>query len=152
MKRIFCLIFALMLLFSGCAGQQSLPESWDESWTVVSPGLAAEPLEGFEPKELNTALAVSGIYYATWAAGETREHVNEEGETAQVFDAQIYVLSQNFRSAEAAGKEAAAWTERAGTVYQLGETEILTLNGQEFTLLPLLSGSETNPYSRGYAA
>lgn len=152
MKRVFSLILALMLLLSGCGGQKPLPEDWDASWTVVSDRLAAEPLEGFELKEINTALAVSGIYYATWASGEAREHVNEEGEEAQIFDAQVYVLSQDFRNAEAARKEASGWTERAGTIYQVGEPEILTLNGQEFTLLPLLSGSETNPYTQGYAA
>ena len=140
MKRVFFLILALMLLLSGCGGQKPLPEDWDASWTVVSDRLAAEPLEGFELKEINTALAVSGIYYATWASGEAREHVNEEGEEAQIFDAQVYVLSQDFRNAEAARKEASGWTERAGTIYQVGEPEILTLNGQEFTLLPLLSG------------
>ncbi len=152
MKRAFFLILALMMLLSGCAKQAVLPEDWEADWTVVSSRLAAEPLEGFELKEINDALAVSGIYYATWASGKAREHVNEEGETAEVYDAQVYVLSQDFRNADAARKEAGGWTERAGTIYQVGEPEILTLNDQEFTLLPLLSGSETNPYRHGYAA
>lgn len=151
MKRVLFLIFALLLL-SGCGSQPALPEDWEADWTVVSPRLAAEPLEGFTLMEINDALSVSGIYYATWTAGEAREHINEEGETAKVFDAQVYVLSQEFRSSEAARREAESWTERAGTIYQVGEIEKLTVNGQEFTLLPLLSASETNPYTQGWAA
>lgn len=150
-KRIFCLLL-IALLLSACGGRQELPADWDENWTVVCPVLAVEPLDGFALHESNDALYLSGIYYATWITGDARSHTNEEGEEADIFDGQIYVIMQEYKSADSAKSGIAQWTAREKQTYETGEEASITCSGQEYTLLPLLNGSATNPYSRGAAA
>lgn len=151
-KRLFCWILAAALLLTGCGAQQELPSDWEESWTVVCPMLAVEPLEGFSLHESNDALYLNGIYYATWAAGEPRLHTNEEGEEAEVFDAQIYVIVQEYRSADSATDGIAQWIAREKQTFDAGEETQVTRAGQAYTILPLLRGSESSPYSHGAAA
>lgn len=150
-KRVFCLLL-IALILSGCGNQQERPADWAENWTVVCPVLAVEPLDGFTLHESNDALYLSGIYYATWITGDARSHTNEEGEDADIFDGQIYVIVQEYKSMDSAKNGIAQWTTREKQTYETGEQVSVTCSGQEFSLLPLLSGSETNPYSHGVAA
>lgn len=152
MKRYLCILAALAVLLTGCGREPALPGTWEPDWTVVSPDLAVEPLEGFALKEANDALAVNGIYYATWATGEARAHVNEEEEAAEIYDAQIYVLTMEFRSEKAARQGVQDWTTRAESTYETGEVLSVTAGEQAYTLIPLLSAGQTNPYSQGAAA
>lgn len=153
MKRIVIVMLSLTLLLSGCTGSQpELPADWLPEWTVVSPLLAAEPVEGFVLQENNDALSSEGIYYATWSFGTAREHTNEDGEKAQAYDAQIYLILKKCRSEEKAAEETDAWKGLEKQNYTLGEPVSALCAGQEFTVLPLLQGKETNPYSHGAAA
>lgn len=151
-KHVFCLLLITALLLSGCGAKQELPADWKEDWTVLCPLLAVEPMEGFSLREINDALYLNGIYYATWVTGDPRSHTNEDGEEAEIFDGQIYVILQEYRSADSASSGIAQWLTREKQTYGTGEEAAITCSGQEFTLLPLLSGSETNPYSHGAAA
>ena len=151
-KRILAFVMLFALLLSGCGAKQELPADWEESWTVVSPLLAVEPMEGFSLHEINDALYLNGIYYATWVTGAPRSHTNEDGEEAEIFDGQLYVILQEYRSADSASSGIAQWLTREKQTYETGEEDSITCSGQEYTLLPLLSGSETNPYSHGAAA
>lgn len=151
--RIFCLLLSTMLLLSGCGSREpQRPAEWEDSWTMVSPILAIESPTEFALNEANDTLSVSGIYYATWVTGEERSHTNEDGESATVYDAQVYVLVQEFRSGEQAEKEATQWAERAKQSYETAPADTLDQDGQRYTLLPLVSGSESNPYSHGITA
>lgn len=152
-KRLLCTALMIVLLLSGCsAAQKEVPADWEESWTVVAPLLAVEPLNDFRLNESNDALYASGIYYATWVTGESRPHTNEDGEAAEIFDGQIYVLVQKFQNADSAKSCVGQWTAREKQNYAFGEEFEVTCGDQEFTVLPLLSGSQSNPYSSGAAA
>lgn len=151
--RIYSLFLIAALILSGCASREpQRPADWEESWTMVSPLLAIGPLPDFSLNEANDTLSVSGIYYATWVTGDGRSHTNEDGESATVYDAQIYVLVQEFRTAERAEAEAAQWAERAKQSYETAPEADLEQAGQPYTLLPLVSGSASNPYGHGIAA
>lgn len=154
MKRIWLIpILVLTLLLSSCGAEQTaLPADWETDWTVVGPLLAVELLDGFELNESNDALYLSGIYYATWVTGEAREHTNEESESANIYDGQIYVLLQEFRDQEAAETEVGIWQAREKQTYETGEISSVACGDQDFEIIPLLSGSESNPYSKGIAA
>lgn len=153
MKRIVPVLLVFFLILSGCGGQEpQRPAQWEESWIMVSPLLAVETPEEYALNEANDTLSVSGIYYATWVTGDERNHTNEDGESAMVYDAQIYVLVQEFRTNEKAIKEATQWAERAKQSYETAPVNTLEQDGQQYTLLPLLSGSESNPYGHGIAA
>lgn len=153
MKRLSLFFLTITLILSGCGSQKSQrPANWNDSWTIVSPILAIETPAEFSLNEANDTLSVSGIYYATWVTGDERSHTNEDGESATVYDAQIYVLVQEFRTGEKAEKEAAQWAERAKQSYETAKPDTWEQDGQQYTLLPLASGSESNPYGHGIVA
>lgn len=156
MRRIWicALLAALALLaLAGCEGSGGKGDpDWDEDWVQLAGYVGIEPVDGFTLDESNDTLSVSGLYYAAWTSGEGQAFSNAEGKEATVYDAQIYVLLEECRSAEAAGKAVGEWTAREEETYEVGETETKTFGTQDFALLPLLSGSEDNPYTHGTAA
>lgn len=150
-RKIFALFLALSLLLCGC-GSESLPAHWQEDWTVVSPFLAAEPMEGFSFGESDDILGLSGVYYAAWTNGDPRPFTNAEGEETSIFNSQIYVVAQECPTEADARQSITAWIAREKQNYETGEEASVTVNGREYTLLTMLSGSEGNPYGFGCAA
>ena len=152
MKRIaLALILALVLVLAGC-GSDTSQTNWDENLTVIAPFLAAEPMEGFDFGESDDVMGIGGVYYATWTNGDAREFTNAEGEETVIFNAQIYVVAQECRTAEEAQQNVAAWKSREKQNYQVSEEDSVTLNDRDYTLLTMSSGSEDNPYGFGMAA
>lgn len=153
MKRIWILALLGALLLTGCGRAAEDPHpDWDGSWTRIGEHIGVEPLEGFELNEYNDAMSIYGIFYSTWTSGEARETTNAEGESASVYDAQIYLLLEECGSTEDAENDIGAWTAREKQSYETGEAQEIDVAGQNFRLLPLLSGSADNPYIRGAAA
>lgn len=150
-RKVFTLILVLSLLMVGC-GSEANQTNWDESWTVIAPFLAAEPMEGFAFGESDDVFGISGVYYAAWTNGEARSFTNAEGEDTVIFDAQIYVVAQECRTEEEAQQNISAWKTREKQNYQVSEEDSVTLNDRDYTLLTMSSGSEGNPYGFGMAA
>ena len=151
MKRVFIMIFTLLLFLSGCGG--SAPQAdWDESWTVIAPFLAAQPMEDFTFGESADTLGLGGVYYATWTNGDARDFINTEGQETVIFNSQIYVVAQECRSEEEAQRSIAAWKAREYQNYQVSEEFGITLNDRDYIMLTMISGSEGNPYGFGAAA
>lgn len=153
MKRIW--IFALLaaLMLTGCSSaDQELPPGWDENWVRIADLVGVGPLDGFELNESNDLLSVSGLYYATWTSGDGQDFVNADGKEAIVYNAQVYVLLEECRSADAAKKAVETWITREKQSYETGNADTKSLGGQDFEILPLISGNEGNPYTHGTAA
>lgn len=150
-QKILALFLILSLLLCGCSGD-SRPADWQDDWTVIAPFLAAEPMEGFDFGESNDMMGLSGVYYAAWTNGDARAFTNAEGEETTIFNSQIYVVAQECATEADAKQNLAAWMVQEKQNYETGAETTVTLNGLEYTLLPLLSGSESNPYGFGCAA
>lgn len=159
MKRfaMFLLAGVLCLGLTGCAGP--LPpekaadgQNWNEDWVTVGQIIGVDTPEGMDPRENNEALAANGMYYATWSMGEAVPCVNEDGEDAELYGAQVYLLLSGGKSAEEAENILAQWQELAKQRYVVGETDTQTHNGQEFTIITYTFDSESNPYARGVSA
>ncbi len=152
MRRLWILALIAALALTGCGKPEETHPDWDESWVRIADYIGVEPLEGFTLNESNDALFMSGLYYATWTSGNGRDFVNSEGEKAVVYDAQIYVLLEECRDPEAAEEAVGTWTARERHSYETGEACTKTFGTQDFTVLPLIAGSEGNPYTHGTAA
>lgn len=153
MKRIW--IFALLaaLMLTGCSSaEQDLPPGWDENWVLIADYIGVEPLDGFTLNESSDLLSVSGLYYATWTSGDGQDFVNADGKEAIVYNAQVYVLLEECRGADAAKKAVETWITREKQSYETGDADTKSLGGQDFEVFPLISGSEGNPYTHGTAA
>lgn len=152
---IICLL-AICVTLAGCS--QLPPEqaadglAWDESWVTVGSVLGVDTPEGWTPRENNDALAANGMYYATWSAGEAVPYVNEDGEDAELYDAQVYVLLAGYDAAEKAGEAMEKWLAMAESQYAVTGTYTGDYNGQTFTVLTYTYDSESNPYARGASA
>ncbi len=149
--KVLSLLLAVSLILCGC-GSDSLPADWQEDWAVIAPFLAAEPMECFVFGESDDILGISGVYYAAWTNGDAREFTNAQGETTTIYNSQIYVVAQEFPTEEEARTALNQWLAREKQNYETGAESTATFGGQEYTILPLLSGSENNPYGFGCAA
>lgn len=149
MKRTLLPLIITALLLTGCAGVAADP--WPEGVDPISSRLGATAVAGFTLNESNDILSFSGLYYATWTLGEGKTISNADGDEAQIFDAQIYVVVKECANAEKAEQNVQSWMAREQEVYTATAPEENTFSGQSFRTLTLLSGSKTNPYAFGAA-
>lgn len=156
------LLLALLLslqMLSGCAARADAParpDWWADDWFTMDGILAVEPWDAFRPDESNDALAPAGLYYATWVSGEGRAIVNDAGDDAAVYDAQIYLLVKVCGSGAQAEEEVRSWMSRESSNYETGDVFTQFLSDERFEqayqVLPLLEAGEDNPYRNGAAA
>ena len=151
------LAVALCMGLAGCASS-SAPETaadggpWDESWLTVGGVVGVDTLKGIDHRENNEALAVNGMYYATWSIGEGEPYTNADGEEATLYDAQVYLLLAGHRSGQEAENTLSQWMDLAQRQYTVSRTAEESHNGQDFTVITYSLNSETNPYARGVSA
>jgi len=150
-RKLIPLIFVLSLVFCGCGSSAKHPD-WAGDWTVIAPFLASEGMEDFTFGESADTLGLGGVYYATWTNGDKRDFINAEGESTVIFNSQIYVVAEECRTEADAEQSLTAWMAREGQNYSCGETYELTVEGQTYTILPMLEGKAGNPYPFGCAA
>lgn len=159
MKKWMAMLLAgaLCLGLTGC-GTALPPEKaadgldWDKNWVTVGEIVGVDTPDGMESRENNDALAANGMYYATWSIGEAEPYTNEDGDEAQVYDVQVYLLLGGYKSDKEAENTLAQWKDMAQLQYQIGQTVEETHNGQDFTVITYAFDSEDNPYARGASA
>lgn len=155
-KALFALLLAACVCLAGCT--QPVPrqaadgEAWDEDWVNVGNVVGVETPEGMTPRENNDALAASGMYYAAWSIGAAEPYVNEDGDEAQLYDAQVCLLLAGYDAAGKAEDSASEWLDMASGQYAVEGTSTESYNGQEFTVITYTYASETNPYTHGASA
>lgn len=153
-RTALCLLGLLCLTGCGATAPETAADGtgWNEEWVTVGNVVGVETPEDLTPRENSDALSAKGMYYATWSLGEAEEVLNENGESAQVYDAQVYLLLAGYDSTAKAEEAAAEWLEMASGQYAVETTDSETHNGQEFTVVTYTYTSETNPYARGASA
>lgn len=154
MKKLFALLLSLLFTLSltGCyespaAAADGTP--WNESWELIGTVMGVEaPGNGLALMDNNGALAAMDMFYATWTIGEPVTILNEDGDEAQVYDAQLYLLADGNQTPEEAAQTIESWISR----YNVHDTRSVTCNGQDYTLVTYYFTSETNPYAGGISA
>lgn len=159
MKKTVAMILAgvLCLALTGCTSapppaQAADGSPWDENWVTVGNMVGVNAPEGMDSRENNEALAANGMYYATWSMGESQPYTNEEGEDAELYDTQIYLLLRGCQSAKDAENTLSQWKDMANRNYIIDSTTEETHNGVDFTVITYTFEPESNPYARGASA
>jgi hypothetical protein len=146
---------AAVLLFSGCA---STPETtttgdaWNEDWTQIGTNMELEVPKKLTLLDNKEALAADGLYYATWVDGDSVPYENSDGETVDLYDAQLYLLVNECDSQDDAEKSCATWLAAAKDNYDVLSEKEIVCNGQTYTLLSYNCIGEDNPYDHGVSA
>ena len=154
MKKLYTALLVLLLLLSlaGCYESPAAAADvtpWEESWELIGTVMGVEaPGNGLTLMDNNGALAAMDMFYATWTIGEPVTITNEDGDEAQSYDAQLYLLADGNQTPEEAGETIESWISR----YNVLDTRSATCNGQKYTLVSYSFASETNPYTRGVSA
>lgn len=98
------------------------------------------------------ALAGDGLYYASWRIGESEPYENSDSDTVNLYDAQLYLLLEEFANDEKAQENMDAWLDRGRSNYQVSTEEEIVYNGQTYLVLTYTFQNENNPYARGVSA
>lgn len=154
-KILFTLLLAACVCLAGCAQIPTAAAdgaAWSDEWVTVGGIMGVDTPVGIDHQENNDSLSIKGMYYATWSIGEAEPYINEDGDEAQLYDAQIYLLLAGYNAAEKAEESAAEWQAMANERYAVDQALPTTCNGQDFTVLTYAFDSETNPYARGASA
>lgn len=161
MKKITCtriLSIALALTLTGCSG---LPSISDESadtvantdYVSVGSHLTVHNTDGRLTLLSNMdTLSADGLYYASWTAGSSVPYENADGDTIDLYDAQLYLLAGEFKNADAAKKNMADWLNAGQSNYDVTAEETVTYNGQDYTMITYNFINKENPYDRGISA
>ncbi len=155
-RKFILLAAGAALLLTGCAA--SAPknaadgQAWSEDWITVGNRLGIEAPEGLSLLENKDILAAEGLYYATWTKGGSVPYENDDGDTVDLYDAQLYLVAGESRSAEKAEDNTETWLAAARERYDVVSEETITCNGQEYTLLTYTIAKESSPYVRGVSA
>ncbi|MDE7185717.1 MAG: hypothetical protein K2O40_14940 [Lachnospiraceae bacterium] len=154
-KFALCL-FCLFMTVTGCSH--------------TSPALEKEPIENTaflavgRHLEINNtndslilydykeALAGDGLYYASWRIGDAVPYENSEGDTVDLYDAQLYLLLGEFTSSINAQSSMDEWLEKAESNYEISAEEEIVCNEQAYRMITYTFPNETNPYARGVSA
>lgn len=158
MKRAAAMILAgaVGLSLVGCG--QNIPATaadgtkWDDGWVNVGGIVGVDTPAGLDSRENDDTLGMNGMYYATWSSGEVEPYTNADGEEAELYDAQVYLLLAGYDEAGKAEDSAAEWLDMASRQYTVEDTATETCNGQAFTVITYTFSSSTNPYERGASA
>lgn len=148
---LFCFTFAILLV--GCSSP--LKEEPVEDLDEITVGHFLKVKNTDERLTLldkKDALAADGLYYAAWVAGKAEPYENSDGDTVDLYDAQLYLLLGEAKSSEAAQSSMDTWLGAAKTNYEIVKEEEISCNGQSYTILAYNCKSADNPYDRGVSA
>ena len=159
-KSVICIAFVLSIFATGCtravpdSSASADTDSADSSGRVSIGGtLTVGPVDSsLQLLDNNSALAANGMYYATWVTGDSVPYENSDGETVDLYDAQIYLLLEETKTPETAQENMDTWLETAKSNYEITDETQDVYNNQTYTVISYTCDSPDNPYARGISA
>ena len=154
-KCILCLI-CITLILTGCSLTPSLLEdepienkAFLEIGRHFTVNNTNEDLILYDYKEV---LAGDGLYYASWGIGDAESYENSDGETVDLYNAQLYLLLGEFTGNDKAQENMDTWLDRGRSNYEVSTEEEIIYNGQTYLVITYTFQNENNPYTRGVSA
>jgi len=146
----------MTLILTGCSLTSSLSEDEpieNKAFLEIGRHLAVNNTnESLIICDYKEALAGDGLYYASWRIGESEPYENSDGDTVDLYDAQLYLLLEEFANNEKAQENMDTWLDRGRSNYQVSTDEEIVYNGQTYLVLTYTFQNENNPYARGVSA
>lgn len=154
-KKKLSALLLLSLLLTGCTSAPKFTtdgQNWEDDWINIGSNIGIEAPEELTLSDNKDALAADGLYYATWVAGSSVPYKNSDGETIDLYDAQLYFLASESPSEESAREECSIWLTAAKENYEVQTETEITCNGQSYTLITYICTGDNTPYDRGVSA
>lgn len=163
-KYFFCFLILCISMFvlNGCSPTPSLStentEKNDASvensdHVMIGSHLSIQNIDSrLQLSDNMDALAADGLYYAAWTIGNSEAYENSDGDTVDLYDAQLYLLLGEFKNAQTAQNNMDTWLAVGKENYEVISEESITCNGQSYTLITYNCVNEDNPYARGLSA
>lgn len=154
-KKKILFITCLLLLLTSCASTPKTTKNsqpWLEEWTQVGTKVGVDAPKQLTLLDNKETLAADGLYYATWVTGNSIPYKNSDGDTIDLYDAQLYFLTNETKSEEKAKSNCDTWLSAAEENYKVHTKNTATLNGQAYTIITYTCDNEENPYSHGISA
>ena len=161
MKRITCariLSITLALTLTGCSGLPSVSDKdadavVNSEYVTVGSHLTVHNTDDRLTLLNNMdTLSADGLYYASWTAGDAEPYENADGDTIDLYDAQLYLLLGEYKNAETAEGSMAGWLDAGRSNYDVTAEETITYSGQTYTMITYNFINKENPYARGVSA
>ncbi len=154
-NKLFSIFLCLLLSLTACSSRPTETvdgQKWQENWTQIGNILGIDAPEQLTLLDNKEALAADGLYYATWVTGNSTPYENSDGNTIDLYDAQLYLLASETNDEESAIKNCQTWLSSAEDNYEIQSKDTITCNGQTYTLISYNCVSEDTPYDRGVSA
>ena len=152
---IIC-ITTLLALLTGCSILPDISESdtvVNSEYVTVGSSLTVHNIDTRLTLISNMdALSADGLYYASWTAGSSEPYENSDGDTVDLYDAQLYLLLGEFKSPDAAQENMNNWLAAGQTSYDVTDEKNVTCNEQSYTMVIYNFQNEENPYAHGVSA
>lgn len=154
MKKLkLSLILCATILLCGCSepapAEYHVPE---DGIARLGSRVTVEPFDQFTLLDVNDSLGKRGLYSATWTDGEAVPYENSQGKTVDLYDAQLTLLVSEAIDELESQENFNFWISTAEENYDISETETVTCNQQEYTLLSYNRNDKDSPHPRGMSA
>ncbi|MCH5344658.1 MAG: hypothetical protein J1E64_11510 [Acetatifactor sp.] len=154
-KYIAC-ILCITAFLTGCSALSSLSDNdtvTDSEYVTVGNHLTVHKTDTrLTLLDNKDVLSADGLYYASWTSGNSEPYENSDGDTVDLYDAQLYLLIGEFKNSDAAQKNMENWLAAGQTNYNVTDESVVTCNGQSYTAITYNFQNEENPYSHGISA
>lgn len=154
-KKNLLYFICLPLLLTGCSSSPQIArdgQKWQEEWTRIGANIGIDAPEQFTLLDNKDVLAPNGLYYTTWVTGNSVSYENNDGNTIDLYDAELYFLTSEANSEQANQKNYADWLSAAKENYDVHSENTIICNGQTYTLITYSYIAEDTPYNHGASA
>lgn len=155
-RKYWLYALCIILLLTGCSALSPAPtEGTTKASDTITIGncLSIRNIDSrlMLQRNLDT-LAADGLYYTAWTIGSAEPYENSDGDTVDLYDAELYLLLGEYKNTQTAQDNRDAWLTAAKTNYEVLSEEEITCNGQTYSLITYNCIHEDNPYARGISA
>lgn len=151
---VIALFLSVCYFFLSSPSDADIADTWSNSgFLSVGQHLTVQNTDSsMSLLDSKDVLSADGLYYAAWTMGDSRPYENSEGETVDLYDAQLYLLLSDSKNSDDARMDMSKWLNAAKNNYDILTEEEISCNGLTYQLITYHCSGKDNPYDRGISA